>query len=274
MAWVLTQHPPTLGLQPKRQTGFTLLELLVVITLLAIVAGVALVSYEGVQASGRADATRFEMAEIRKALLQFRRDSGSHDFPGQGIYDCTDDVNGGNITDKNALMTFPAEAGSNDADIIAWCQHPANFWMLFTDPLGKGWNPDTKRGWNGPYLQRKSGYVDVGDDLQQNGLGSPIMGTPIKSLWGIADPYLLHTFIAADNDEHLAWRAELTQSDAYAKHGRPYLLFGMDTDETDDDRIVSMGEDGVYGGTGSEICLPPLDDVTNEPVDQILCLLR
>lgn len=145
----------------RSQAGFTLLELLTVIALLAVLAGVALMGYDGVQDQARLDATRFEIAELRKALLQFRRDSGSNDLPGQGLYDCTDAANG-NPANANPDFSFPAEAGSSDAEKIAWCQHPANFWMLFADPLGIGWNSDTRRGWHGPYLQRKSGLQTIG----------------------------------------------------------------------------------------------------------------
>lgn len=143
------------------QSGFTLLELLTVVALMAVLAGVAISAYDGTQDQARLDATRFDMAELRKALLQLRRDSGSNDLPGAGVYDCTDAANG-NPANANPDFNFPAEAGSNDADKIAWCQHPANFWMLFADPFGTGWNPDTHRGWRGPYLQRKSGLRNFG----------------------------------------------------------------------------------------------------------------
>jgi prepilin-type N-terminal cleavage/methylation domain-containing protein len=171
----------------KHESGFTLLELLLVIALLSVTAGIMVQGYEGVQDQGRYDATRFEMAELRKALLQFRRDSGSNDFPGQGIYECTDAAND-NPAGVNPDMVFPEEAGITDAKKIAWCQSPANFWMLFAQPgSGFDWNFDTHRGWHGPYLQRKSGlvaYLTAGE------------------VWGIADPYQSpFTLVDLDDDD-------------------------------------------------------------------------
>ena len=65
----------------KRQIiqGFTLIELLVVVSLLAVLATVALIANEGVNEQAEIDATKYEMAELRKALLQFKRDVGA--FP-------------------------------------------------------------------------------------------------------------------------------------------------------------------------------------------------
>lgn len=167
----------------RSQAGFTLLELLAVIALMAVIAGTALLAYEGVHDQGRQDATRFEMAEIRSALLRFRRDSGSNDLPGQGVYVCEDPANPGKINPD--LVNLPAEAGVTDAAKLAWCESPANFWMLFADPLGTGWNPDTRRGWNGPYLQRKSGLMSYAG---------------VDNLWVITDAYQA-TYLLLDLDD-------------------------------------------------------------------------
>jgi prepilin-type N-terminal cleavage/methylation domain-containing protein len=150
------------------QFGFTLLELLVVIALLAIAAGTVMISFDGVQEQGRIDATKFEMAELRKALLQFRRDSGSNDFPTQGVYDCTDFSNGGLATNPNSNfpLSFSASvAAMSNAEFISWCKSTDNFWMLFIDPFERAeanqWNEDTHRGWNGPYIQNRYGAIST-----------------------------------------------------------------------------------------------------------------
>ncbi len=84
----------------RPQTGFMLLELLMVVALLAVPVGLALLGYEGIQEQGRDESTLFEMAEIRKALLQFRRDSGTNDFPGQGQYACNNNDVLGNAKEQ------------------------------------------------------------------------------------------------------------------------------------------------------------------------------
>lgn len=175
------------GALPMRAAGFTLLELLLVLALLGTMAGVMVLAYENVEEQGRMEVNRAMLVDLRIALLQFRRDSGSNDFPGQGRYACND---ADDPALANADILFPPEAGAADADKIAWCQSPANFWMLFADPLGTGWNPDSKRGWNGPYLQRRNGLISY--------LG-------VTNLWGVLNPYQ-SAFILADLDDDNAAR--------------------------------------------------------------------
>ncbi len=248
--------------------GFTLLEMLVVISLLSLIAGAAIIGYEDVQDQGRYEAAQYEMAEIRNALLQFRRDSGTNDFPGQGIYACTNAIN------------FPSEAGTGSAR-LDWCNHPANFWMLFINPLDDpstssveegAWNIDTKRGWNGPYLQRKSGYVDVSDGFAASGAETS-SSTVESDLWGIASP-----FIYKATDTNLVWRTTIG-GDPLNKQGTPYLLFdlvddGSDPTSSDPARLVSLGKDNKYDGGNNSDCLPSSNNENGFPIDHILCLLR
>ncbi|PHR83482.1 MAG: hypothetical protein COA59_11710 [Colwellia sp.] len=251
--------------QHSSQSGFTLMELLTVISLMAITATVAITSYDGVQDQSRYDVAKFEMTQIHKALIQFRKDSGTKSFPTQGRYDCTDDVNGGSITQPNSEFNFPAEAGVTTAAIIAWCQHPANFWMLFEDPLDNGWNPDTKRGWQGPYLQRKNGYLT----LSANTVNLADITNPV---WAIADPYT-----ADQTNSGVEWSIQTT-SNVLNKAGTPYVLLVdiTNTPTVYQPRLISAGEDGVFEDhdePSDDICNTPVD-INGQALDQVLCLLN
>jgi len=243
--------------QHTSQLGFTLMELLTVITLMALIATVAMTSYEGTQEQGRYDVTKFEMNQIRKALIQFRQDSGSNDFPMQGSYDCVDSSDDSKIN-PNIDPQLPTEAGTTDADKIAWCQHPANFWMLFENPLATGWNPDTKRGWNGPYLQRKDGYLT----LDSNTASLTDIANPV---WAIADPYT-----AEQTDSGVEWSLTV-DGDLLNKAALPYL-FLVDLSNDYQPRIVSASEDGQFEDHNE------VDDdncpTSIETLDQVLCLLN
>jgi len=249
-----------------QQNGFTLIELLVVITLLAIVAGMASLGYEGVQAQGRYDTTRFEMAEIRKALIQFRKDSGTRSFPTQGSYECSDVINGGDASEANSSFDFPDEAGTTDAQKLAWCDHKANFWMLFNNPFNiithpeKQWNRDTKRGWNGPYLQRKDGYLSLTSN--SIGLNNINVNNPI---WGISDSY-----ITKPEKTGVEWSLGV-DTGILNQAGSPYIL--EDLDDNDRARIVSAGENGIFDSPSTDPCVPPTDDNGNS-IDHALCLLK
>jgi len=249
----------------SRILGFTLLELLVVVALMAIVATVALVANEGVQDEAAVDATKYEMAELRKALLQFRRDTGV--FPGNGAYACQA---------PSDEFEYPAFVTANHLD---WCQSPANFWMLYSCPLKDDvdtpvdegspckWNPDTKRGWNGPYLSKSGpGYVDVGL-IAESDAGSELTGTLLQNVRGVADKFS-HPPVEVGANEYLAWRLS-PEAAAEGKSGRPYVLFDLDGDDA---RIISMGPDGLYNGPGSSACDPLI--INGKSLDLVLCLQK
>lgn len=105
-------------IKSQRTKGFTLLELLTVLALIAVVAAVALAAYDGVGEQAEYDAAKVEMAEVRKALLQFRRDVG--DFP----------------ADLLQLGSYSASAVTALGNTYA------------------EWDKDAHRGWHGPYISR------------------------------------------------------------------------------------------------------------------------
>jgi prepilin-type N-terminal cleavage/methylation domain-containing protein len=113
----------------KRPLGFTLVELLVVITLVALLALGVMMSLDGMQDDARLKITQSEMAELRKALLQFKSDVGH--FPG-----ATDEVPPGE--DEALLM-------------LGLCHDDLSGVARYYDEGCTPFDIDSKRGWRGPY---------------------------------------------------------------------------------------------------------------------------
>jgi prepilin-type N-terminal cleavage/methylation domain-containing protein len=137
---------------PPKQQGFTLLELLIVVSVIAIIAGVSLMSYSNTRSDSEDRAVRIEMQQLQQAVIRY--------FSDQNTY-----VNG--------------TTASSPSDIS------------FLIDMAPSWDPDYRKGWRGPYLKRSvtkvSGLVE--SDLSFNGDGDPSSGgevdVPIKN-----DPYL------------------------------------------------------------------------------------
>jgi type II secretory pathway pseudopilin PulG len=212
-------------------TGFTLMELLLIVFLLGVLAVASMSALDGIEDDAAYQVTRAEMAELATAIRQFKRDTGW--YPGEGQYQCADGA-----TLNSNFLNFPS-ALANDAEKIAWCEHPANLWMLFDNPMqnpsnaseipDNQWNPESARGWRGPYLTQQSlGKVNINGIDEMFGLHDKFPHKPmgINYVWnGCTDP---------DNKQCVV--------------GRPYYLRGVNTDSIG---LVSHGENGVLDVTGS-----------------------
>lgn len=60
----------------KRQKGFTIVELLIVIVIIGILAAITIVAYNGIQQRARDSARTSDIAGIQKALELYRADNG------------------------------------------------------------------------------------------------------------------------------------------------------------------------------------------------------
>ena len=227
----------------SRQCGFTLLELLVIVSILAAIAFVTTGTFQGVGEAANDNLVRSEMQEIAKAIRQFKQDTGY--YPKQGPFDLD------TATGQVPIGTLPVHAGSNNTEKQRWFYSPANFHQLFVNPLAgtghllESWDIDSGRGWRGPYLKGfAEGFVDIRDDINPavNGAGGdPLDGDNIPDVEGLADPFE-HRTVPVDGNSLLDWSAT-AGGDEREVWGRPYLLFGLGASPW----LVSMGPDGVYG---------------------------
>ena len=223
--------------------GFTLLELLLVVAILAVLSGIAMISFQGgIRSDAKATAARFEMEQLRQSLINYKRDNAV--FPSRT-----------SVVDLGFLFT----AGDSAAL----------------------WNQDYQIGWRGPYMTSgDKGVVDIGDNIQLDGTGAPhVISSGVLSLQrAIPDPFSLRPVFnsspvasspaCSENTANTLclfdWRfvGSIGGDTPHAQFGRPYLVF--DLNDVSKARIVSMGANGVFESAGT-LCTAGGDDL-------LLCL--
>ena len=102
------------------QDGFTLLETLVVITIIGILAAVVTVSYSSVQASARDSVRLSDLEQIRLALNLYKQDFGS--LPsGNGVLLCSNTSVCDSINETSQiLLDFGLEIGDTERFIYMY----------------------------------------------------------------------------------------------------------------------------------------------------------
>jgi len=151
---------------PKQQSGFTLLELLVVVSVLASLAGIAAVAMDGYEQDAQEQLVHVEMKRIASAIYRFKEDTGY--FPEKGIF---------------------SENGDNE-----------NFDWMFSSPVDGSnneilpWNANVGRGWHGPYLtlESQSKFATTTDNncfIDTDTFSTAIGNGSQETVPGIADPF-------------------------------------------------------------------------------------
>ena len=218
--------------------GFTLLELMVVVAILAVISGMVVSSYSGQQRSdAQYQVAQHEMEQVRQAIIRFQKD--------------------------NLIAVTQTSA--------------ADLSFLFEKGMLADWNKDYALGWRGPYMSGgDSGLVDIGDELALDGSGNPVSinSVAIELQRAVPDPFTLAPVANnvaratnppcnenSSNDQCLFdWRlvGQSGSDTPHAKFGRPYLVFDL-TDKSRA-RIVSMGVNGIYD-SGLDVCNASGDDI-------------
>ncbi len=283
-----------------QQQGLSLLELLVTVSILAAIAGIGTTFYRPAIDDAANKAAQAEMVAIIKALKRFKKDTGY--YPKQGPFALSGTGIGQVDLNSIPLMDSGDSSGSPAYSNVMtyWFNSPANFWQLYQAPIKDDstgeqvmpWAAETGRGWNGPYLQHISEFVDIGNSLSILDVNDPLddpkpqygiqvgvilnSGT-LKNLYAIADPFInnaVEVVNEVDGDELLMdWHHLHTLSAGYdpdlhdqTRYGSPYLLLYKNTKP----RLISMGVDGKYGGVNAyDECVRGSNDPQND--DLVIC---
>jgi len=141
----------------KNQHGFTLLELLIVVSIMAIIAGMSLMSYGNTRSDSEDQAVRVEMEQLRLAVMHY-------------------------FKDQNGYV--------NDSANI---QSPAD--IDFLTNLSPSWDVDYRKGWRGPYIKKSlTTNFDIANSTKFSfsGVGSPAdedSSNPLININVKLDPY-------------------------------------------------------------------------------------
>ena len=115
----------------KRKSGFTLMEIMIVIIVIAVLASVAGPMIGNITDQGRASATKSKMSNLKSALIQYQGDVGRFPYIGGST-----NIGCSTAFDQNTLMC------DNDEDYnVLVCNSNDNVKM-----------PNYGRKWKGPYM--------------------------------------------------------------------------------------------------------------------------
>lgn len=78
-----------------KKSGLTTVELLIVIVVIAILAAISIVAYNGVQENARLSTAKNDMANVKKGLMMYKAEKGSYPVNGTQLAEAKLKVTGG-----------------------------------------------------------------------------------------------------------------------------------------------------------------------------------
>ena len=123
----------------RNKQGFTIVELLIVVVVIAILAAITIVSFNGIQARAKYSVMQQDIATVNKAVLSFYAEKGYYPFIGSGQGNTGTSLS--SIESQlvpayiSKLPTFPSD-NSNGYYVYIWGVGGASYKLLRLVPDG------------------------------------------------------------------------------------------------------------------------------------------
>lgn len=144
----------------RRQRGFTLIELIVVVTIIGILAGVAISNVKWAQQRARESALRHDLFEMRKAIDDYYADKQKYPDSLQ------------TLKSEHYLRGIPKDPITQQAD---WDEVQAQ-----ADPTGSATDPNASMPIDPTAVNSNSGAPGIAD-VKSKAPGNGLDGTPFNS---------------------------------------------------------------------------------------------
>lgn len=127
----------------RRQTGFTIVELLIVIVVIAVLAAITIVAYNGIQARAQFSKLHSELGIINKALAMYQADNGAYPVTGttgapNWRYSCSTGIasfiTGISTYVSTPLPQAPCNGGGSTNDTWLYASDGAGYKLLHIRP--------------------------------------------------------------------------------------------------------------------------------------------
>lgn len=163
-----------------KKQGFTIVELMIVIVVIAILAAISIVAYTGVQRRAQISVAQSDLRSLGQAIQIYQVENGQYPVGWTQLVQA--------LTEGGAIELGSARDGSHPQNFMYCMDEGQDMWIVVGDPLSP-WSSDS--GYDGPmyYWHGQSGglgtadYADHGHSTNLANTCESVAGHSVGSRW-------------------------------------------------------------------------------------------